>query len=143
MKRLFIILALAGTSFLSSYAADVKTAPSVLASFNSTFVHATETIWEQVGNFHKANFVLDGEHRAAFYNGDGELIAETRNLSSAKLPVALQASLKKELVGLWISELFEVSIEGVKTYYVKLEGADKTVMLKSVGTKKWTLYKAN
>jgi hypothetical protein len=70
----------------------------------------------------------------------GELIAVTRNLASTQLPKQLQASLKRELQGRWITELFVVSIEGENTYYATLQNADGAMMLKSAGAKKWVVY---
>lgn len=142
MKRLFIMLTLVGsTIFTSSYAADVKTAPAAVQSFENGFYGATEVAWEQVGVLYKATFVLDGQHRSAFYNSDGELVAVTQNIASSKLPKGLQASLKHELQGRWISDLFVVSVEGDNTYYVTLENANTTIMLKSASAKKWSVYK--
>jgi len=141
MKRFFILVALIGsTLFTSSYAAGVRTTPVVTRAFETTFYGAKEVGWEQVGVLYKATFELNGQYRSAFYNSDGDLIATTENLSSTKLPKALQASLKQELNGRWISDLFMVSVEGDDTYYVKLENANSMVLLKSAGAKKWTLY---
>lgn len=142
MKRLFIMLTLVGSSlFMSSYAADVKATPVVVQAFQHTFYGAEEVAWQQAGIFYKATFVLEGEYHAAFYNADGELVAETQNIASSKLPRALQASLKQELQGRWIADGFVVTVEGDETYYVTLENADTTVVLKSAGAKKWTIYK--
>ena len=144
MKRLFIILALAGSSFFtSSYAAGPETSPAVKQSFQTTFTGAKEIHWEVVGLLYKASFVMDGEHRCAFYNSDGELMAVTQNMTSVKLPKTLQASLQTEREGFWITELFVVSVEGVDTYFVQMENADTTVVLKSAGAKKWNIYKAS
>jgi ABC-type transport system involved in multi-copper enzyme maturation permease subunit len=141
MKRFFIMLALIGaTVFTSSYAAATKTSPVVTQAFESSFHGAKEISWEQVGVLYKATFELDGKYHSAFYNNDGDLIAVTQNLSSTQLPKALQASLKNELKGSWITELFAVSIEGNDTYYVKLENANGFIMLKSAGAKKWAFY---
>ena len=141
MKRLFILLALVGSSFfMSSYANETKMSPTVLQAFQATFENAQDITWEQVGVLYKASFVLDGRHNAAFYNSNGELVAVTRNLASTQLPKQLQASLKKEMQGRWIAELFVVSIEDEDTYYVTLQNAEGAVMLKSVSAKKWVVY---
>jgi hypothetical protein len=141
MKRFIIILTLVGSTFFtSSYANDVKTSPAAEQSFQNAFYGAKEVAWEQVGILHKATFVLDGQYRSAFYAGDGDLIAITQNIAASTLPKGLQASLKSELQGRWITNLFVVSIEGDNTYYVTLENADTTVTLKSAGTKKWAVY---
>lgn len=141
MKRIFIMMTLIGASiFSSSYAAPANTSPVVMQAFQSSFYNAKEIQWEQVGVLSKATFVLDGQYRSVFYNSDGELMAVTQNLSTSQLPKALQASLKKELQGRWISNVFVVTIEGETTYYASLENRDTTMVLISAGTKKWAVY---
>jgi hypothetical protein len=143
MKRLFFILTLVGASiFSSSYAADNKTSPVVLQSFQSSFAGATEINWEQVGVLYKASFALNGQYTSAFYNADGDLIAVTQNVSLLQLPKALQTNLKKELKNAWITDLFVVNIEGMNSYYVQIENADTKVLLKSAGTK-WMTHQKN
>jgi hypothetical protein len=140
MKRLFFILTLVGASiFSSSYAADIKTSPVVLQSFQSSFAGATEISWKQVGVLYKATFALNGQYTSAFYNTEGDLMAVTQNMSLTQLPKALQVNLKKELENSWITDLFVVNIEGENTYYVLIENADSKILLKSAGTK-WVTY---
>ena len=140
MKRLFFFFSLLAASFFtSSYAAD-NTASAAMQSFQTAFYGAKDIQWEQVGVLSKATFQLNGMYRSVFYNSDGELIAETQNVPTTSLPAALQASLKKELDGRWITEAFIVNVEGAKTYYVTLENADTTVMLRSADAKKWIVY---
>ena len=144
MKRLFIILSLIGsTIFTTSYAADTKTLPVVTHAFQSSFYGANDVKWEQVGVLYKVTFAINGEYSSAFYNGDGDLIALTRNITSLQLPQALKISLKKEMKDYWITDAFAVNIDGTSTYYVKLENADTNIMLKSVVDKKWEVYKRN
>lgn len=141
MKRFFIILTLVGSTFFtSSYANETKATPAAVQSFQNAFYGAKEVAWEQVGVLSKATFVLDGQYRSAFYNGEGDLVAITQNVAASALPKALRASLKGELQDRWITNLFVVSIEGDNTYYVTLENADTTVTLKSAGAKKWAVY---
>lgn len=142
MKQLFIVLSFIGsTLFSNSYAAAPIASPAVMQAFQSTFYEAKEIRWEQVGVLSKATFVLNGEYRSAFYNSDGDLVAETQNLASTSLPKTLRKSLKNEMASRWITDVFVVSVEGDNTYYVTLENADTSVMLKSVGAKKWATYK--
>lgn len=141
MKRLFLLAALVTSSFfMSSYANETKASDAVTAAFQSNFTEAQEISWKQVGILYKASFVLNGKHHAAFYNNTGELIAVTRNVATSQLPKHLQASLKRELQGRWITELFVVSMDGEDTYYAMLQNADGAVMLQSAGVKKWVVY---
>lgn len=139
MKHLVLILTFVGSLFFSTtHAAGINMSPDATQSFESAFLGAKDVTWEQIGVLYKASFVLDGQHKAAFYNAEGDLIAVTKNIAPAQLPKALRATLKMN--GMWISDVFVLTVEGDDTYYVKYENADTAVTLKSAGAKKWTVY---
>ncbi|MBA2745243.1 MAG: hypothetical protein H0U44_03355, partial [Flavisolibacter sp.] len=107
--------------------------------FNHSFKQATEVEWSVGDHFYKANFVLNSQHLTAFFSGDGEFLAVTRNISPLQLPVNLQTSLKKQQEGLWITSLFEVASETGTTYYITLEDADVKLVYTSSHSS-WNLY---
>jgi hypothetical protein len=41
----------------------------------------------------------------------------------------------------WITDLFEIASNGETNYYVTLEGAESTVILKSAGVAGWEQFK--
>jgi hypothetical protein len=138
MKRIVITLTvLFSLVSFSSFANEVKVNSKVLESFNSYFKNATEVDWTVSQNFYKADFSLNGQYVAAYYDEAGQLVAITRNISSTQLPISLQANLKKGHEGFWISDLFEVANEQGTSYYVTLENADTKLVLKSSGSS-WT-----
>ena len=141
MKRLVLTLTIALSLIsLSSFATDVKVNPAALKSFNKSFKNATEVNWTVSNTFYKANFVLDGQYVAAYYDGEGKMIALTRNVSSTQLPIVLQANLKKNYENFWISDLFEVTNEEGTSYFVTIENADTTMILKS-NNQGWERFK--
>ncbi|RYY10538.1 MAG: hypothetical protein EOO04_36735 [Chitinophagaceae bacterium] len=142
MKRLFFTLTLALSLIsMSSFAGDdTIVSETVIKSFNTNFKSATEVSWTISDNFYKASFMLNGQHVAAFYNCDGQMIGMTRNISSTQLPIALQASLKRSYDGYWISDLFEMANEEGTFYYITLENADTKLVLKSTSDADWTSY---
>jgi hypothetical protein len=75
----------------------------------------------------------------AYYSGNGELLAITRNIVSSQLPMNLQMTLKSNYSGFWITELFELSGDNDNCYYVSLENADSKVVLRSNGDN-WEVY---
>ena len=141
MKRLVLTLTIA-LSFvsLSSFANDPDVNAAALHSFNKSFKNATEVNWTVSNTFYKANFVLDGQYVAAYYDGEGKMIALTRNVSSTQLPIVLQANLKKNYENFWISDLFEVTNEEGTSYFVTIENADTTMILKS-NNQGWERFK--
>ena len=143
MKSVFILLTVI-SSFISSsgFAADEpEVSRAAIASFQSTFATATEVKWTVNENYYKADFSLNGQYASAYYDVEGALIATTRNITSLQLPIALQASLKKDYNNYWVSELFEVSNETGTQYYVTLENADNKLILKAGSYNEWKTYK--
>jgi hypothetical protein len=113
----------------------------VTASFKKDFVTAREVKWQKESNYVKATFKMYGQVMFAYYNESGELIGLVRNILSDKLPINLMTDLKKNYNDRWISDLFEMASEGQSTYYVTLETADETLVLKSNSTNGWSVYK--
>ncbi|MGZ5189530.1 MAG: hypothetical protein ACXWCZ_00850 [Flavisolibacter sp.] len=141
MKRLVLTLTIALSLIsLSSFASDVKVNPAALKSFNSSFKSATEVTWTISKDYYKANFTLSGQFVSAYYSAEGKMIALTRNISSTQLPISLQANMKKNYDGFWITDLFEMTNEDGTTYYVTLENADTSVILKS-NNQNWEKFK--
>jgi hypothetical protein len=140
MKSIFILLTVLA-SITNSYAADEpQVSKAAMASFQITFTTATDVKWSIGDNFFRADFELNGQYASAYFDEEGVLMATARNISSLQLPIALQASLKKEYGNYWVSELFEVSNEDGTQYYVTVENADTKLVLRSV-TNEWKSYK--
>jgi len=110
-------------------------------SFKKDFNGASNIIWEQRDTYTKATFSLHGQVLFAYYNGNGDLQAVVRNITSDQLPISLLSSLRKEYGNCWISDLFEIVSDDQTSYYVTLEDSDKKVVLKSQGTEFWNEFK--
>jgi len=141
MKRLLVTLTIA-LSFisLSSFANGEDVSPNAIKSFNNSFKNATEVRWTVTDNYFKADFALNGQYVSAYYDTEGNMKALTRNISSLNLPIALQADLKKNYDGYWISDVFELANEEGTSYYVTLETGDTQLILKSSGDS-WDTFK--
>ena len=139
MKKMIIAAAMFVS--LSAFANDEKVSPKVLNAFNTEFTSAQQVEWTATGDYYRASFDMNGLKVSAYYNADGELMGLTRNISTAQLPVTLQASLKKSYTGYWISDLFEVAKNNGTSYYVTLEDGDKKVVLSSSNGSDWSTYK--
>lgn len=140
MKRFLITLTvLFSLISMSSFASDSKVDSRVLKSFQSSFKNATEVDWTVSNNFYKANFTLNGQYVAAYFDESGNMMAITRNISSTQLPISLQTNLKNNYEGFWITDLFEVANDEGTTYYVTVENADTRLILKS-STSEWATY---
>lgn len=113
----------------------------VLQSFNREFAGAQDVNWEISKTMQKATFKLNGQTMFAYYEEHGELLALTRNITSSQLPVTLLSNLKKNYSDFWITDLFEISSEGNTQYFLTIQSADQTVVLKSDNAFGWMTYK--
>ena len=148
MKPLFIILTALTTVFTTASFANStnpkpegdKVTPAVLKSFENTFTNAQEVDWSISNNYYKVAFNMNGQYVTAFYGATGNLIGLTRNISSTQLPISLQAELKKEYNGYWISDLFEVANDEGTHYYITLENGETKLVLKGSTDGNWNTY---
>jgi len=140
-KKLAITMVLLLTLGLSySFARTPDSIRSdIRASFRKDFHNALIISTEVRKNFTKLTFRMDNMIMFAYYSGNGELLAITRNIVSSQLPLNLQMPLKNDYAGYWITELFELSGDNDNCYYVSLENADSKVTLRSNGDT-WEVY---
>lgn len=113
----------------------------VMNSFKKEFADAKDVQWESTKEFAKATFSLHGQVIFAYYNGEGNLLAVTRNITASQLPITLLAEVKKSYGDYWISDLFEMSSNNETDYYITLENGDQKVVLKSIDSRSWDVYK--
>jgi hypothetical protein len=140
MKKIFFVFTLlASIATTNSFASDGIIAPEVLKSFQNKFATAKEVDWAMTNDLYRVRFQLNGQCITAFYKTDGALAAITRHISPLQLPVALHSTLKNEYKGHWVADLFELSNDEGVQYYVTMEDADTTVVLKSSAAL-WTVY---
>ena len=142
MKNFFIASALFIASFSSpaAFANTGKENPVVMEAFSSAFAAAKNVEWTVTDNVYKATFTYNNQVVTAFYGADGTQLALTRNITSAQLPITLQAELKKNYDQYWISNLFEMTDAGGLNYYITIETADTKIVLKSESTYNWSTF---
>jgi len=113
----------------------------VLGAFKKEFATAKDITWTLAVNYYQASFVYNEQHITAYYNTEGELLGVARFISPVDLPLALQADLKKNYQPYWISNLFEAATSEGTTYYITIEDADQSLVLKSDNARDWDQYK--
>jgi maleate cis-trans isomerase len=141
MKHLFIALTIAAASLITTAKASSPITPTVLESFRSTYGHAKDVYWTEIGNTYKIAFKLDGKSIVAYYTNEGVWIGTTRNISAAELSPKLRANLSKEMKTGYISDLFILSNPEGETYFATIETADTKKVVKSNNGRKWDFYK--
>jgi hypothetical protein len=141
-KKIGIAAALFLTIGISSSFAAPKDGLNreVKASFQKDFKNAQLMDFQVNPKFTKITFKMDDMILFAFYAGNGDLIAVTRNIKSTQLPIQLQVKLKEDFGNCWITELFELNDNETSRYYVSLENSDMKVILRSDGSSSWEIY---
>jgi hypothetical protein len=143
MKKSILTIGAMLTVALSSAFANNNEGVSQKAktSFSDNFTTVSNVQWQQDKNFAKATFTMNSQVMNAYYDESGQLMAITRNILSNQLPINLMAGIKKDYSSHWISDLFEIAADNETSYYVTLENADETIILKSNDFNTWSVYK--
>jgi hypothetical protein len=143
MKKLILamtmILITGSTSVYANKKEEIN--KQVAASFSKDFANAQNVVWQQQKQYLKASFILSSQVIFAYYTEDGKLRFVSRNVLSDHLPVLLLIKLKKNYSDYWISDLLEMTSENKTAWYVSLESADQTLILKSGTYNRWAVYK--
>lgn len=143
MKKNILVLALLLTLGMSStFANNSKEGVSdqIINSFKKDFASAQDVQWEKTKDFARVTFKMNDQVMYAYYSQTGNLMAVTRNISSGQLPMNLLADVKRSYGTYWISDLFEISMNNETAYYITLQNADQTVILKSSGASGWNVH---
>lgn len=143
MKQVILSIATVLMMGISAFAGvndEVKVSQQAQQSFKKDFTNARNISWEQKQDYVKVTFSLNEQVLFAYYNKSGELQAVVRNIISDQLPINLLTDLKKDYSDFWISDLFEIASDDQTTYYVTVENANKTIVLKSEGSSNWTVF---
>ncbi len=143
MKKKIVLLMTAFILTLSvCFANGTNGIPSrINTDFTRHFAEAKNVNWEKLDAYYKASFELNGSTFFAFYTDDAHFIGIAHYLTSNKLPIMLQADLKMDYKGYWITDLFEYSVNHEPGYSVTLENADQKITLKSDNLSRWDIFK--
>jgi len=131
------MIAILGSVCTSSLYAQSKTSSAVISSFQSSFSQAANETWSTVKGLYRVDFDLENEKVTAFFNGDGDLIASSRNVTLEQIPLSLKSDLKKQFHDYEVSSLFEVDKEGGVIYYATVKNDSKLLKLESTTSGDW------
>ena len=131
-KLILVIMVMLTTGSISIYANKKEEInKQVAASFSKDFAGAQNVVWERQKQYLKASFILNSQVMFAYYTEDGKLQTVSRNVLSDHLPIPLLIKLKKNYSNYWISDLTEMTSEDQTAWYIRLESANETIILKS------------
>lgn len=133
MKKTTNILAALMLLFsVSSFAAGKEEVSlKVQEAFKKDFALVTDASWEKKNDFYFASFMLNEVQTNAAYNEDGELVAVSRTIEIARLPLSVSMALAKKYEDFALPPTaMELNFEGQTTYYLVLENDRKIMNLK-------------
>jgi len=142
-KKIAIMLTALALTFTASFANGVSTEipNNISTDFSRHFTDAKNVSWVKEDSYYKASFDLEGSEFFAYYGSDASFIGIAHSILSDKLPIMLQAGLKKGYSGYWITDLYEYSVKHEPGYVATLENADQTIVLKSNDLSTWHVEK--
>lgn len=140
MKKIAITMALTVSLFSSSFAGDEKIKNKIIKAFTSQFANANEVTWAKGVNYARASFEQNGKWMYAYYSNSGQLLGVKQNIPPTQLPYYLQNSRNAKYGEYWITGLFELSNKHGYTYFMTIQNADNTIILKSVNGSDWNQH---
>jgi hypothetical protein len=135
---LFILLAGISQSFANG---EENVSSQIINSFKKEFAGAQNVQWSNGKDFVKATFTLNEHIVYAYYSDKGELLGVTRNISPSQLPMNLMNDVRRNYNQYWIADLFEIASNSETTYYITIENGNQKLVLKSIGTNRWEVFK--
>ncbi len=117
---------------LTSFASNTYKAPGFVGieNFNKTFPQAVITEYKSKGDFTEVSFVWNGLNLVAFFSDAGELVATSRTIALANLPVAAQLRIKANYSDYIPHNAIEFDdAENGLCYYVIVANEKKSLLL--------------
>lgn len=108
-----------------------KVSPIVKAAFENDFPNVVKVNWETNGDFYFASFLFNNEKSEAAYNEEGELVATSRNMLTAQVPLNILLAIAREYKGYNVDKTaVEITYQGFLRYYVTVENSTHIYKLK-------------
>jgi len=157
MKKIFLTIATAALFSVNVFAADggkkttetkTKVSYGVQQEFNTDFAGAQNIVWTVDKNCQKADFVIDGAKKTAFYSLAGDFLGTTQVVGYNAIPANTQkliaASYKGYTAGDVIvyqaNEELKTDIEPI-SYFVVLKSAQHEILVRVTETGKIDFFK--
>ena len=134
----FIFITGISSAFANDNREEVNS--KIIRSFQKEFAGAQNAQWVTTKDFVKVTFTLNEQVVYAYYDQNGSLLGVTRNILSGQLPINLLTDFKKNYSNYWITDLFEMAVNGENVYYLTLEVSDHRVVLTANGTNGWDMF---
>ncbi|MDB5088799.1 MAG: hypothetical protein JWR09_2793 [Mucilaginibacter sp.] len=144
MKKIFLTIVTAALFSVSVFAADggkkiegATVSYSVQQAFSADFANATNTVWTVTKNCQKADFIIDGTKKTAFYNLAGDFLGTTQTTIYKAIPAKSQKMIADnykgytagEVIVYQANEALNNDIEST-SYFVDLKSASHEILVR-------------
>jgi len=152
MKKV-IILAVFSLMSMNTLRGQSKAEPSpaIAAEFSKQFAGATDVNWDKIGTLSLAQFHIQKDVVVAYFDADGNLIAQGRKISEQQMPMTLHNDLlavksdrERKSGVLAIGTIFEYlkGDSGYTQYVTSLENDRESIVVGSFNGKMTVLSKS-
>jgi hypothetical protein len=150
MKKIFLTIATAALFSVSAFAADggkkatetsANVSYAVHQEFTTDFAGAENVVWTVTKNVQKADFVVDGVKKTAFYNLSGDFLGSTQVIGYNAIPAKTQAIIAGDYKGYtpvnvivyFANEAIKTDIDAT-TYFVDLKSEKHEILVRVTET---------
>jgi hypothetical protein len=150
MKKIFLTIATAALFSVSAFAADggkkateasANISYTVRHEFTADFAGAENVVWTVTKNVQKADFIIDGVKKTAFYNLAGDFLGSTQVIGYNAIPAKTQAIIANDYKGYTASNVIvyfaneEIKTDiDATTYFVDLKSEKHEVLVRVTET---------
>jgi len=146
MKKIFLTFATAALFSVSVFAADggkkanessANISYTVLQEFSADFAGAQNVVWTVTKNCQKADFIIDGAKKTAFYSFDGDFIGTTQVIGYNAIPAKSQKLIADKYKGYTPVNVivYQANVDynadiDPTSYFVDLKNADHEILVR-------------
>jgi hypothetical protein len=157
MKRIFLTIATAALFSVNVFAADggkkanessATVSYAVQQEFTTDFAGAENVTWTVTKNCQKADFVIDGAKKTAFYNLNGDFLGTTQVIGYNAIPAKTQKLIADEYKGFVASGVIVYQAnEAVNdeidptSYFVDLKSSNHELLVRVTSNGKIDFFK--
>ena len=157
MKKIFLTIATAALLSVNVFAADggkksnesaTAVSYAVQQEFASDFANASNVTWSITKNTQKADFIIDGAKKTAFYSLSGEFLGTTQVIDYNAIPAKTQKLIADNYKGYAASEVIVYQANEVvnadidaTSYFVDLKNTEHELLVRVTGEGKIEFFK--
>lgn len=131
MKKIFLIVALAGSLISQATNPPADVTERILKAFHATFRAARQVTWHEYNDYYQANFRIDEIQVRAQYSDDGTLLKTIRYYGESQLLPNIAARLKEKYSGKLVHGVTETTSDQEISFVINLKDNDHWYVVKS------------